>query len=212
MDLDPENLVLAKQVFHRAVSPKLGTVRFFDPVDKTKADRILADERTPAQLGFDVFMQLLLLGAAANPGFLLGSGAPQIRVTTTLQALQAGEGIVRVEGHNALMSMRTLKRLECSGGVTMLIFDENLQPLDVGREQRLFTRAQRTAQAVKRGGCAAEGCDAPVSWTEAHHINEWAAGHGLTMWPTGSCCVNITTCCSTTTGGGLPATPTAGTG
>jgi hypothetical protein len=180
MDLDPENFILAKQVFHRAISPKLRTVRFFDPTDKAKAERILADDRSPAQLGFDAFMQLLFLGAAANPDFLLGSGAPQIRVTTTLQALESGKGIVRVEGHSALLSMRTLKRLKCSGGVKTLLFDESLQPLDVGREQRLFTPAQRIALAVKWGGCAAEGCDAPISWAEMHHIDEWLAEHGKT--------------------------------
>jgi hypothetical protein len=180
LDLDPQNLILLKQVLHRAVSPKLKTVRFFDPGEKVKADRILLDARTPAQLGFDAVMQLLALGAAANPDFLLGSGAPQIRVTTTLKALESGEGIVRIEGHSALLSMRTLKRLGCSGGVTAVLFDENLHPLDVGREQRLFTPAQRTALAVKWGGCAAPGCDAPMSWTEAHHINEWAADHGKT--------------------------------
>jgi hypothetical protein len=180
MELDPENLILAKQVFHRAVSPKLRTVRFFDPGEKTKADQILADPRTPAQLGFDAFIQLLVLGAATNPGFLLGTGAPQIRVTTTLKALQSGDGIVRVEGSTALMSMRTLKRLHCTGGVTALIFDHTLQPLDVGREQRLFTTTQRTALAVKWGGCAAPGCDAPVSWCEAHHTQQWATDHGNT--------------------------------
>jgi hypothetical protein len=180
MDLDPENLILAKQVFHRAVSPKLRTVRFFDPTEQVKADAILADNRTPAQLGFDAFMQLLLLGASANPAFLLGTGAPHIRVTTTLKALQSGDGIVRVEDSTTLLSMRTLKRLQCTGGITTLLFDENLHPLDVGREQRLFTPAQRTALAVKWGGCTAPGCDAPVSWTEAHHLHEWAAEHGKT--------------------------------
>jgi hypothetical protein len=178
LDLDPESLVAVKQVIHRAVSPKLKTVRFFDPGEKAKADTIAADTRTPAQTGFDAIMQLLALGAAANPDFLLGSGAPQIRVTTTLKALQSGDGIVRVEGNTALMSIRTLKRLHCTGGVTALLFDENLQPLDVGREHRLFTSAQRTALAVKWGGCAAPGCDAPVSWTEAHHIEFFARDHG----------------------------------
>ncbi|MDQ1551912.1 MAG: hypothetical protein QOD50_1334, partial [Actinomycetota bacterium] len=180
LELDPESMVLVKQTIHRAVSPKLRTVRFFDPTEKAKAETILADTRTPAQLGLDAIIQLLLLGAAANPNFLMGSGAPQIRVTTTLKALETGDGIVRVEGSSALLSMRTLKRLECSGGVKALLFDENLQPLDVGREQRLFTTTQRTALAVKWGGCAAEGCDAPVSWTEAHHIDEWAAENGKT--------------------------------
>jgi hypothetical protein len=180
LELDPENLVLVKQIVHRSVSPKLRTVRFFDPTEKAKADTILADTRTPSQLGFDAIIQLLLLGADSNPTFMLGSGSPQIRVTTTLKALESGDGIVRVEGSSALMSMRTLKRLHCSGGVTALLFDENLQPLDIGREQRLFTVAQRIVLAVLWGGCAAPGCDAPVSWCEAHHINEWAADHGKT--------------------------------
>ncbi|HEX4443987.1 MAG TPA: hypothetical protein VHZ81_10485 [Galbitalea sp.] len=134
VDLDAENLVLARQLLHRAISPKLKTARFFDATDKAKAERILADARPPAQLGFDTFMQLLFLGAAANPDFLLGSGARQIRVTTTHKALESGDGIVRVEGSSALLSMRSLKRRECSGGVTALMFDENLHPLDGGRE------------------------------------------------------------------------------
>jgi hypothetical protein len=179
-DMAPETFVLVKQVFDRAVSPKLKTVRFFDPVEQAKADTILADDRTPAQVGSDAFEQLLLLGAAANPHFLLGSGAPQIRVTTTLKALQSGEGAVRIEGYSALLSMRSLKRLECNGGVKLLVFDEQLQPLDVGREQRLFTTDQRAALAVKWGGCVAPGCDAPVSWTEAHHIRHWGRDHGGT--------------------------------
>jgi Domain of unknown function (DUF222) len=179
-ELDPENLILAKQLLHRAVSPKLKTVRFFTPTEKAKADAILADDRTAPQLGLDAFMQLLVLGAAANPNFLLGSGAPQIRVTTTLKALESGEGAVRVEGHTALFSMRTLKRLECSGGLKVLVFDDQLLPLDVGREQRLFTPKQREALAIKWGGCTMPGCDAPPSWTEAHHINHWARDKGKT--------------------------------
>jgi hypothetical protein len=179
-ELDPESLILAKQLLHRAISPKLNTVRFFNPTEKSKADAILGDDRSAAQLGLDAFIQLLVLGAAANPDFLLGSGAPQLRVATTVRALESGEGTVRVEGHSALISMRTLKRLRCSGGIKMLVFDENLQPLDVGREQRLFNTRQRETLAVKWGGCAAPGCDAPSSWTETHHINHWVRDKGQT--------------------------------
>jgi hypothetical protein len=179
-DLNPETFVLVKQILDRAVSPKLKSVRFFDPDEQAKADIIFADDRTPAQVGSDAFERLLLLGAAANPDFLLGSGAPQIRVTTTLKALQAGDGIVRIEGHSALFSMRSLKRLECTGGVTAMIYDEHLLPLDVGREQRLYTPRQRAIIAVKWGGCAADGCPAPISWTEIHHLNEWFKDGGKT--------------------------------
>jgi len=179
-DMPPETFVLVKQVFERAVSPKLKKVRFTDPATPATADTILADDRTPAQVAADAFEQVLLVGAGANPDCLLGSGAPQIRVTTTLKALQSGDGIVRVEGYSGLLSMRSLKRLTCTGEVQLLLFDENLLPLDLGRTQRLFTQPQRTALAVKWGGCAAPGCDAPVSWTESHHCDEWLKHGGNT--------------------------------
>jgi hypothetical protein len=179
-DMQPETFLLVKQVYDRAVSPKLKSVRFTDPTEQAKADSILADDRTPAQVAADALEQVLMLGAGANPECLLGSGAPQIRVTTTLKALQAGDGIVRVEGYSGLFTMRTLKRLSCTGEVQLLLFDENLRPLDLGRTQRLFSPPQRTALGVKWGGCAAPGCDAPVSWTEGHHIDEWLKHGGQT--------------------------------
>ncbi|WP_345761064.1 HNH endonuclease signature motif containing protein [Diaminobutyricibacter sp. McL0608] len=48
--------------------------------------------------------------------------------------------------------------------------------LDVGRARRLFTGSQRVALAERDGGCRWPGCDRPPSWTEAHHIDPWAAG------------------------------------
>jgi hypothetical protein len=205
LELDPENLILAKEIFHRAVSPKLKTVRFFDPTEQAKAEQILADDRTPAQLGFDAFMQLLLLGAAANPQFLLGTGAPQIRVTTTLTALQSGDGIVRVEGYSGLFSMRTLKRLECTGSVKLLVFDDQLQPLDVGREQRLFT-----GPPSRSSGADAPPPAAMYPSPGRRHITS-ATGAETTearTSPTECCCADITICCSITTDGKSDA-PTA---
>lgn len=56
------------------------------------------------------------------------------------------------------------------------MFDSRGQAVDMGREQRLFTRAQRVALAARDGGCRIPGCDRPPSWCEAHHIVEWSRG------------------------------------
>jgi hypothetical protein len=49
--------------------------------------------------------------------------------------------------------------------------------LDLGREARLFTKAQRIALTLRDQGCRAEGCDRPPSWTEAHHLTKpWSQG------------------------------------
>ena len=178
--MDPETAATVREMFDRATSPKRGGVRFVDPKQKTLAEHIVADDRTPDQLASDAFEQLLKLGTATNPDFMLGSGAPVIRVTTTRRAVQTGVGLVRIEGQGAPISMRSLERIACSGIVNTIIFDENLQALDLGREQRLFTQKQREALSVKWGGCAAPGCNRPASWCEAHHIVFWARDKGKT--------------------------------
>jgi Domain of unknown function (DUF222)/HNH endonuclease len=50
------------------------------------------------------------------------------------------------------------------------------QPLEVGRATRVVSAAQRTALAVRDGGCRSPGCDRPVAWCEAHHLRHWLHG------------------------------------
>jgi hypothetical protein len=50
------------------------------------------------------------------------------------------------------------------------------QPLEVGRTTRVVQPAQRTALAVRDGGCVFPGCDRPLAWCEAHHIQHWLDG------------------------------------
>ena len=40
------------------------------------------------------------------------------------------------------------------------------QPLEVGRATRVVSPAQRTALAVRDGGCRYPGCDRPVAWCD----------------------------------------------
>ena len=50
------------------------------------------------------------------------------------------------------------------------------QPLEVGRASRVVQAAQRTALAVRDGGCVFPGCDRPLAWCEAHHLRHWLHG------------------------------------
>jgi hypothetical protein len=50
------------------------------------------------------------------------------------------------------------------------------QPLDVGRTSRVVSPAQRTALAVRDGGCVFPDCDRPLAWCEAHHLWHWLHG------------------------------------
>jgi hypothetical protein len=69
------------------------------------------------------------------------------------------------------------RRLACGAGIIPAVLGGPSDVVDLGREARLFTRAQRVAMTLRDQGCRAEGCDRPPSWTEAHHLTKpWAEG------------------------------------
>ena len=89
-------------------------------------------------------------------------------------------GHARIEGTPTPISLESAERATCTGSTIPVLFDSAGQVLDLGREQRLYTRRQRAALAARDGGCMWPGCDRPPSWTEAHHIHHWERDHGNT--------------------------------
>jgi hypothetical protein len=178
--MDPETAARVRDLYDRTTSPKLGGIRFVDKDRQSLADSILRDERTIEQLASDGFEQLLALGADADPRFLLGSGAPVVRITAMKTAVDTRKGFACFDGQESLVSVQALERLGCGGIVKPVILDETGTVLDFGREHRFFAPKQKEALALKWGGCASPGCDRPPSWTEAHHIEFWLRDHGKT--------------------------------
>jgi hypothetical protein len=179
--MDPETYANFVDVYDRSTSPKLGGVRFVSKEQSERAATIADDERTPVQLASDAFLQLLKLGAHTNPNFLLGSGAPIIRITVAEEALKTGVGFGRIEGQDEPVSMDTVQRLLCGGDSIRIGFDPKGNVLDIEAEQRLYSKRQREVLAVKFGKCMDPNCDRPPSWTESHHILQWARDKGKTL-------------------------------
>ncbi len=87
----------------------------------------------------------------------------------------AAPGTITTDGTR--MSPGQVRRLACDAKLLPQVFGGESVPLDLGREERLFTRHQRIAITNRDGGCAAPGCDRPPGWCEAHHGNRtWADG------------------------------------
>jgi len=185
-DLDPESYANFVELYNRATSPKRG-VRFVSGDHKETAERILADPRSIEQLASDSLLGLLQAGAEADSSQLLGTGGASIRILVTQTALDNREGHGRIEAASEPISITTVERLTCDGDNTVVTFDESGQPLDVGREQRFFTKKQRIAIAIRDGGCLFGDCDRPPSMTEAHHIKFWARDGGRTDVRDGVC-------------------------
>ncbi|MHA3683293.1 HNH endonuclease signature motif containing protein [Leucobacter sp. HY1908] len=102
--------------------------------------------------------------------------------TTTTPAAPADPvGVVAwYEDGLTITSDAVVAKQRCNAGVVYVTVDEDYNPLDVGREQRLYNGAQRIALATRDGGCRWPGCDRPSSYCEAHHIDHWHSDQGRT--------------------------------
>ena len=192
IDPDIETAAYLDDLYDKLKSPRRNGPRFVDPEDKAWAQNILDDTRTTEQYLHDAFAELIRLGVALDHDSspkragspkrvsVVGSRKPAVRVLVAEKALAAGVGIGRVEGIDVPVSVDTVNRIVCESGLLPIRFSETDDVVALGREERLFTARQKVALAARDGGCVWPGCDKPPSWTEAHHINQWARDTGNT--------------------------------
>ncbi|WP_158252104.1 DUF222 domain-containing protein [Cryobacterium sp. M23] len=164
-------------------------MRFVDPERAAWAQKMQDDPRSTEQINADSLVQLLKIAGEADPGRVFGGRRPAVRVIVTEKALTAETGEPgaaepaahgQIEGNPIPISQETIDRLLCDTGTRGIKFDDIGQIIDVGRDERLFTEAQRAAMGVRDGGCLWVGCDRSPAWSEAHHINEWLTDSGDT--------------------------------
>lgn len=177
--LDPESAAIVTSVFDGITSPRRGGPRFVDPDEAARAD-LTQDPRTTEQLALDAFVELVQLGALTGPNALVGTRGPAVQVLVTDHDLRARAGLGFIDGQTEPVSIATVERHICEAGVVPVHFDTDGQVVNVGKEQRLFTRRQRIALAARDGGCRFGDCDRPPSWCEAHHIDHWVRDDGHT--------------------------------
>ena len=149
---------------------------------RRRSSRSAGRPRTPApspQMMVDALVDLVALAVQTADGVELTGGKGAVSVHVTAQTLIYGIGPAHFEGNPDLISPATAQRFSCNTDISMVNFDRGFA-IDVGRDQRLFTRKQRVAIYARDGGCMFPGCDRPPNWTEVHHINEWAAEKGRT--------------------------------
>ncbi|MEV3938472.1 DUF222 domain-containing protein [Glycomyces sp. NPDC049804] len=93
----------------------------------------------------------------------------------TLQGKDTGR-LPLLEGQP--ISVARARLLACEAGVIPSVFDYTKgEAVELGRAERLPNAALRRKLELEQSeGCAWQGCDRPVAWTEAHHIRHWADG------------------------------------
>lgn len=107
-----------------------------------------------------------------------GGVAATLMITISEDSLRGRTDEAGVTEHGTRISAPALRQLACNAGILPAVFGGDSLPLDLGREKRDFSAAQRRALAQRDRGCAHPGCDRPPGWTEAHHIAWWERDGG----------------------------------
>jgi 5-methylcytosine-specific restriction protein A len=116
---------------------------------------------------------------ALDQGRLPTEGSERPHVTIVLdyeQLQQQTRGVILDYGGE--LSAGQLRRMLCDAKITPVVLGGDSQPLDVGREKRTATLAQRKAAAARDRGCAYPGCDRPAHRCQIHHLRAWVDGGG----------------------------------
>jgi hypothetical protein len=92
----------------------------------------------------------------------------QVVVHADAQALRGGAG-------RSDLPIETVKRLLCDCSLTTVFEEQNGQPLDVGRKQRVISTPLRRALYARDRRCRFPGC-CRNRYLDGHHVQHWIDG------------------------------------
>ena len=182
IDFDDEGAAFWDSVIASALRPRRGGPRFMTDDERAAAEELIADTRTNDQLVYDLVTDVFRAGALASASDVFGARQPGVRMIVVRDAVGPRDafGRMRATGHledgGDALAGSVIDRALCDVGSVEVTVDSCGNPLDVGKEQRLFTARQKMALAVRDGGCLWPGCRVPASYCEAHHSEHWAEG------------------------------------
>ncbi|MDL9945609.1 DUF222 domain-containing protein [Gordonia sp. ABSL11-1] len=126
------------------------------------------DARSTERRLADALETLLDIAAAGGHDVSI---VPRTHVVLTIPADNPRDSSLEYMGS---ITPATMNRLACDPTITPLLVDGETVPLDVGRDKRLFTPAQRKALYIRDKCCIK--CGAPAERCHAHHITHWSQG------------------------------------
>ena len=134
------------------------------------------DDRTPRQRRADALTEMAhhFMDSGVLP--MRQGVRPHITVQTTIAGLKGELGAAASElGDGTPISSKTVQRLACDGSLHRVLKSDSMV-IDVGRARRTAQPAQWRGLKARHRTCAWPGCDRPIGWTNAHHVDLWEHG------------------------------------
>ena len=140
------------------------------------------DPRTPKQRRADAIVEVAYHAMGKGTLPKRHGVRPHVSVQTTIEGLRGEVGASLSHLNNGIpISSKTVQRLSCDGTLHRVLKADSMV-IDVGRAKRTAQPAQWRGLKARHETCAGPGCDRPLSWTAAHHVEFWAHG-GKTALP-----------------------------
>ena len=95
-------------------------------------------------------------------------------LTATVDDYANGTGIVQTSHGYAIPTAVADRWLDPKAKAILVLLSTTKKIAAYSDQQRLFTEQQRLAMFARDKGCSYPGCDAPLSWTQAHHVTDYA--------------------------------------
>lgn len=177
---DDEGAAWIDAIIATALRPRRGGPRFVDPDEKARAEELSNDPRTNEQLAYDLVIDVLRAGALAEAPSVFGTRQAGVRVVVTdgahADAVAGRPAVALLEDSDETLPGWLTATRSCDSGTITVLHNSHGNPLDLGREARLYSPKQRLTMAIRDGGCRIPGCDRPASYCEAHHIDPYSEG------------------------------------
>ncbi|WP_157773095.1 HNH endonuclease signature motif containing protein [Rhodococcoides fascians] len=156
-----------------------GPLTLFDPEETAARAELEAragrDLRTQGQRNHDavkaVFRQTLAAGTLGTH-----RGLPVTTVISMSASDLATASGHAVTGTGSLVSIRDAIRMAAHAHHYLAVFDDDGRALYLGRGKRLASADQRIVLIARDRGCSFPNCTRPATWSQVHHIDEWADG------------------------------------
>lgn len=131
------------------------------------------DLRTADQRRLDALIDIIRRYTSTSDGPTNGGDRPRINLLLDLRTLTDGLKPAVLLESGEQISAEHARLLACDADILPIICNGASQPLDVGRQQRLFSGSLRSALTVRDRGCAFPSCDRAPRDCDAHHLIPW---------------------------------------
>ena len=136
------------------------------------------EELKPERRRLVGFLALLMTdrNQSGSPGKQPGLAVPQVSIILDYEKMRRDGKEFAVTSTGIQLSPGETRAALCTAGIYPLVLNGQSLPLDLGRTQRLYSKAQGRAIRAAYRGCLYPGCSMPAERCELDHLDAWEKG------------------------------------